>query len=243
MKKLLRITIAIPSVILALVYSTVAQETALQKADSLYKERDKIENLRQAVSLVEKEITSYEAMWRLAKFRFYLSNLESQEEAKIKLLQAAIAAAEKAVKLNVNGAEGHFWLGVNKGKYADLKGGFAALGLVKTVRRELETALKLDPNYARGTIHLALGQLSLQVPRVLGGNDKRGLEMLEAGLKVGQANAELKLALAEQYAKKNRKAEAKKLLEEILTEEDPLRTPLEQKDLRKQAQQALDKLN
>jgi tetratricopeptide (TPR) repeat protein len=242
MKKLLVVTIAITSTILAFACSILAQETALQKADRLYTGRDKVENLRQAVSLVEKEVTSYEAMWRLAKFRFYLSNLESQEEQKVKLLQAAIAAAEKAVKLDVNRVEGHFWLGVNKGKYADLKGGFAALGLVKTVRRELETALKLDPNYAKGTIHLALGQLSLQVPRLLGGNDKRGIELLEAGLKVGQANAELKLALAEQYGKKNRKAEAKKLLEEILIEEDPLRTPLEQNELRKRAQQALDKL-
>jgi tetratricopeptide (TPR) repeat protein len=238
MKKLLGITIGI----LALACSTLAQDTALQKADRLYAERDKTENLRQAVSLVEKEVTSYEAMWRLAKFRFYMSNLESQNEQKIKLLQAAIAAAEKAVKLDANRVEGHFWLGVNKGKYADLKGGFAALGLVKTVRRELETALKLDPNYAKGTIQLALGQLALQVPRLLGGNHKRGLELLEAGLKVGQANAELKLALAEQYGKKNRKAEARKLLEEILKEEDPLRTPLEQNDLRNRARQALDKL-
>jgi hypothetical protein len=242
MKKFRRIAIAISSGILAFACSALAQETALQKADRLYTERDKVENLREAVSLVEKEVASYEAMWRLAKFRFYLSHLASEEGQKSKLLQAAIAAAEKAVKLDANRVEGHFWLGVNKGKYADLKGGFAALGLVKTVRRELETALKLDPSYAKGTIHLALGQLSLQVPRLLGGNDKRGIELLEAGLKVGQANAELKLALAEQYAKKNRQAAAKKLLEEILTEEDPLRTPLEQKDLRKRAQQALDRL-
>jgi tetratricopeptide (TPR) repeat protein len=238
MKSLIRIT----ALILAFSCSAFAQDSAIQKADKLYADRDKVESLKQAVALVEKDVTNYEAMWRLAKFKFYLSNLESEEAQKITVLQTGIAAAERAIKLDTNRVEGHFWLGVTKGKYADLKGGFAALGLVKTVRRELETALKLDPTYARGTIQLALGEMSLRVPRLLGGNDKRGIEMLEAGLKAGQANAELKLALAEQYEKKNRKAEAKKLLEEILKEEDPLRTPLEQTALRNRAQQMLDKL-
>jgi hypothetical protein len=238
MKDLIRIT----ALILALSCSAFAQDSVIQKADKLYADRDKVESLKQAVTLVEKDVTNYEAMWRLAKFKFYLSNLESEEAQKITVLQAGIAAAERAIKLDTNRVEGHFWLGVNKGKYADLKGGFAALGLVKTVRRELETALKLDPTYAKGTIQLALGEMSLRVPRLLGGNDKRGIEMLEAGLKAGQANAELKLALAEQYEKKNRKAEAKKLLEEILKEEDPLRTPMEQVALRNKAQQMLDKL-
>jgi hypothetical protein len=238
MNSLIRITV----LILAVSGSAFAQETAIQKADKLYADRDKVESLKQAVALVEKDVSNYEAMWRLAKFKFYLSNLESEEAQKIAVLQAGITAAERAVKLDTNRVEGHFWLGVNKGKYADLKGGFAAFGLIKTVRRELETALNIDPAYARGTIHLALGEMALRVPRLLGGNDKRGIEMLEAGLKVGQANGELKLALAEQYEKKDRKAEAKKLLEEILKEADPLRTPLEQTSLRNRARQLLDKL-
>lgn len=230
------------AVILAATVSAFAQESAIEKADKLYTERDKVESLRQASALVEKEVTNYEAMWRLAKFKFYLSQLESDKAIKSKWLQAGIAAAEKAIKLDANRAEGHFWLGATKGGYADLKGGLAALGLVKTIRREFETALKLDPTYAKGTIHLALGKLSLQIPRLLGGNDKRGIALLEEGLKYGAANAELKLALAEQYAKKDKQVEAKKLLEEILKEDDPLRTPKEQRDLRTKAQQMLDKL-
>jgi tetratricopeptide (TPR) repeat protein len=238
MKKLILITASI----FAITFSAFAQEAAIQKADKLYADRDKVESLRQAVALVEKDVTNYEAMWRLAKFKFYLSDHESDKERKSKWLQGGIAAAEKAIKLDTNRVEGHFWRGANKGEYADLKGAFTGLGLIKTIRREFETALRLDPTYAKGTIHLALGQLSLQVPRLLGGNDKRGLEMLEEGLKYGPANAELKLALAEQYIKKVKKAEAKKLLEEILKEDDPLRTPNEQTDLRNKAQQMLDKL-
>ncbi len=238
MKKL----IGILAVILTATFSAFAQETVIEKADKLYAERDKVESLHQAVALLEKEATNYEAMWRLAKFRFYLSQYESDQAIKSKWFQASIAAAEKAIKLDASRAEGHFWRGASKGGYADLKGGMTALGLVKTIRREFETALRLDPTYAKGTIHLALGKLSLQVPRLLGGNDKRGIAIFEEGLKYGTANGELKLALAEQYAKKDKQAEAKKLLEEILKEDDPLRTPKEQRDLRNKAQQMLDKL-
>jgi tetratricopeptide (TPR) repeat protein len=238
MKKL----ILFPFLIYTVVFTAFAQETAIQKADKLYSDRDKVESLRQAVTLVEKDVTNYEAMWRLAKFKFYLADHESDKEKKSKVLLAGIAAAEKAVKLDATRAEGHFWLGANKGEYADLKGGFAALSLVKSVRKEFETALSIDPNYAKGSTHLALGQMLIQMPKLLGGSDKKGLEYLENGLKFGQQNAELKLYLAEQYANKNRKDEAKKLLAEILKDDDPLRTANEQAEVRNKAQKLLDKI-
>ncbi len=229
-------------VIVTLALSALAQNSNLQRADSLYADRDKVESLRQAVALVEKDVTSYDAMWRLAKFKFYLSDYEKDEAGKIKLLQAGIAAAEKAVKLDPARVEGHFWLGATKGGYADLKGGFGALGLVKSVRREFEAALKIDPNYAKGSTHLALGEMLIRMPAIMGGSDKKGLAYLESGLQYGAQNAELKLLLAEQYAKKNRKEDAKKLLNEILNEDDPLRTPNEQEDLRGKARKMLTPL-
>ncbi len=243
MKKVIAFTLLFMTINLAITVSTLAQETTLQKADKLYVDRDKIESLKQAIALVEKEVTNYEAMWRLAKFKYYLSDTQSDEKQKIKLLQEGITAAERAIKLDAGRAEGHFWMGATKGAYAELKGAFSAMGLVKTVRREFETALKIDPAYAKGTTHLALGELLIRLPALLGGSDKKGLQYLEQGLQYGPQNAELKLLLAEQYAKQDKKAAAKKLLEEILKEDDPLRTPNEQTELRNKAQQLLAKLS
>lgn len=235
MKRLLSITI----LLVTLSLGAMAQTADLQRADSLYADRDKIESLQQAAALVEKDFNNYEAMWRLAKFKYYLSDHEKDKAAKVKMLQAGIAAAEKAVKLDPARVEGHFWLAANKGEYADLNGGFGVLGLVRTVRKEFETALSIDPAYGKGSIQLALGQMLIQMPGIMGGSDKKGLEYLESGLKYGAQNAELKLAIAEQYAKKNRQDDAKKLLDEILKEDDPLRTPREQEELRGKAQQML----
>jgi tetratricopeptide (TPR) repeat protein len=222
---------------------TLAQETTLQKADKLYADRDKVESLKQAIALVEKEVTNYEAMWRLAKFKYYLSDTQTDEKQKIKLLQEGITAAEKAIKLDPARAEAHFWMGATKGAYAELKGAFSAMGLVRTVRREFETALKIDPAYSKGTTHLALAELLIRLPALMGGSDKKGMQYLQEGLTYGPQNAELKLFLAEQYSKQDKKADAKRLLEAILKDDDPLRTPNEQAELRNKAQQLLAKIN
>ena len=97
--------------IFALAILTLAQETSLQKADQLYVDRDRVESLKQAIALVEKDVTNYEAMWRLAKFKYYLSDTQSDEKQKIKLMQEGISAAEKAIRLDATRAEGHFWMG------------------------------------------------------------------------------------------------------------------------------------
>jgi tetratricopeptide (TPR) repeat protein len=223
-----------------------SSDSHLKEADALFKARDNIESLKQAMSIAERAAAtsppSYDWLWRLAKFRYYLADRESSKDQRAKLFQAGADAARKAIAADPSRVEAHFWLGANTGELADLKGALQSLGLVRMIRKEFETALSIDPNYARGTTHLALAQMDLRLPRLFGGNDRRGLERLESGLKVGPDNDELKIALAEVYLKKGRTDEARKLLQSILTDDDPLRTPLETRDLRAKAKQKLDEI-
>jgi tetratricopeptide (TPR) repeat protein len=226
--------------------SALSQETPLARADRLFAERDNIESLKQAISIVEemraKDQSNYEALWRLAKFKFYLADREEDKSKKIKILQAAIESAKKAVLADNARVEGHFWLGANDGEYADMKGALESLGLVKTIRKEFETALAIDPTDQNGAAYLALGQIDLRLPRLLGGNEKRGIDRLEQGLKAAQNNSEIKIALADVYEKKNRKDEAKRLLESVLTAADPARTVNEMGEFRNKARLQLDKM-
>ena len=227
-------------------FSALSQETPITRADKLFAERDNIESLKQAISIVEemraKDQTNYEALWRLAKFKFYLADREEDKSKKTKILQAAIESAKKAVLADGARVEGHFWLGANDGEYADMKGAMGSLGLVKTIRKEFEAALAIDPMYQNGAAFLALGQIDISLPRLLGGNEKRGIDRLEQGLKAAQNNSEIKIALAEVYEKKDRKDEAKRLLESVLTAADPARTPNEMEELRNKARLRLDKM-
>jgi tetratricopeptide (TPR) repeat protein len=220
------------------------QNDPIARADDLFAARDNADNLKQAVLLMEqltaRELSNYEAWWRLARVRYYAGDREKDQTKKTKLFQSGVEAAKKAVASDDKRVEGHFWFAANEGEYADLKGALQSLGLVKTIRKEFEAALAINPAYENGAIYSALGQIDLNLPRLLGGNERRGIERLEAGLKVGPNNAELKVTLAEVYQKKGRRDEARKLVESVLSVNDPARSPMEMEELRTKARALLE---
>lgn len=222
------------------------QAGPIERADALFVARDNGDNLKQATSMMEqlttREPSNYDAWWRLARLKYYIADREKDSSKKSKLLQGGVEAAKKAVALDDKRVEGHFWFAANEGEYADLKGALQSLNLVKTIRKEFEAALAINPAYENGAIYSALGQIDLNLPRLLGGNDRRGIERLEEGLKVGADNAELAVTLAEFYGKKGRKDEARKLLESVIRGNDPARSPVELAELKTKARTLLDKL-
>ncbi len=226
--------------------SRFVQKDPIARADELFAARDSGDSIRQAVLLMEqlssREPSNYEAWWRLARLRYYLGDREKDQTKKTSLFQSGVEAAKKAITSDDKRVEGHFWLAANEGEYADLKGALQSLGLVKTIRREFEAALAINPAYENGAIYSALGQIDLNLPRLFGGNERRGIERLEAGLKVGPDNAELKVTLAEVYKKKGRRDEAKRLIESVLSTTDPSRSPAELEELRAKARGLLEKL-
>lgn len=223
-----------------------AQADPIARADELFAARDKGDNLKQAAVAMEqftvRDQSNYEAWWRLARLRYYLGDREKDSSRKARVFQAGVDAAKKAVALDDKRVEGHFWFAANEGEYADLKGALQSLNLVKTIRKEFEAALAINSGYENGAIYSALGQIDLNLPRLLGGNERRGIERLEEGLKLGANNAELKVTLAGVYQKKGRTEEARKLLESVLDSNDPARSPTELEELRTKARALLDKL-
>lgn len=223
-----------------------AQENPLLQVEKLFAGRDRVEDLKEAIVLLEnllaREPSNYEMLWRLAKYKYYLSDRQRDESGKLKFLKDGLEAAKKAVNLESGRPEGHFWLAANYGSYAEVKGLFNSLWLIGTIRSEFEWALRLDPAYENGGVYLALGEMDIRLPRLLGGSERRGLALLENGLKVGPTNSDLKLFLGETYAKIGRKEDGKRLLESIINLADPARTTLEQEELRSKARRLLDKM-
>lgn len=223
-----------------------AQTNSIARADEFFAARDNGDNLKQAASLMEQltvhEPSNYDAWWRLSRLRYYLGDREKDPSKKTRLFQAGVDAAKKAVAIDDKRVEGHFWFAANEGEYADLKGVLQSLNLVKTIRKEFEAALAINPGFENGAIYSALGQIDLNLPRWLGGNEHRGIERLEEGLKIGANNAELRVTLAEVYQKKGRTDEARKLVESVLGSNDPARSAAELEELRTKARALLDKL-
>ncbi len=81
---------------------------------------------------------------------------------------AAIAACEKAVKLEPANSTYHLWLGRGYGEKADHSNFFSGAGLAKKLRAELERAVELDPDNLEARTDLA--EFYFEAPGIVGGS-------------------------------------------------------------------------
>jgi len=193
---------------------------SLAAAEPLYDQREELPKIRQAVALLRQARTadygSYEAAWKLSRADYYLGEHTTDESEREDIFREGIDAGKVAIQLQPNKADGHFWLGANYGG-SGAHSTLASLSTVEDIRKEMETVLKLDEGYNSGSAYLVLGQLYLQAPRVLGGDNAKAISYLEKGLKFGANNALLRLRLAEAYAATNRYDDARKQIAIILS--------------------------
>jgi tetratricopeptide (TPR) repeat protein len=219
-----------------------SRDEAIAEADRLLTYGENPARDRKALEVLERALAEtgddYELLWRAARAAYHVADAAPPEE-KTRGFERAIQHAERAVALRPNGVEGHFWLGGSWGKYAETKGGLKAWRLTKKVRSEMETVLKLRPDYEDGAAFLALGELDRRLPGLFGGSKKRARSYLEQGVRTAPDNLELKLQLAILDADEGRREEARRLLQEILAAPaDPAR-PRADHEVREEARQKL----
>lgn len=147
----------------------------LTQADQLF-EQGGLENYAKAYKLYEQVVQSnpesYEANWKLA--RAYRHYAEYAKRAKIdgwkdicaKFGKLGMKYAEKAIELNPNGVEGHFYYGLCVGIYSDGVSIFRALkeGLKNKTQEHFEKAYAINKTYRDATPILALGRFWQVLP-------------------------------------------------------------------------------
>ena len=192
---------------------------AMAEADQLYAGRPDLMKVRQGVIMLRQaqaeDQANYELAWRLAKFNYYLAAHSPQSAERDKAFSDGIAAGKLAVKVQNGKPEGHFWLGANYGGTAKNRT-FPSLSDFDDIKREMEAVIKLDEGYQTGSAYMALGQLYLEAPRLLGGDTQKAIEYLEKGLRVGPTNSLLRAHLAEAYAQAQRNDDVRKQIDALL---------------------------
>ena len=193
---------------------------AITEADQLYAGRADLMKVRQGLVALRQsqadDPTNYELAWRLAKFNYYLGSHSQETTEQDKAFREGIAAGKLAVQLQGGKPDGHFWLGANYGGSAKVSV-LAGLSEFDDIRNEMETVIKLDEGYQAGSAYMALGQLYLEAPRLLGGDSQKAIEYLEKGLRFGPNNALLRWHLAAAYAQANRNDDARKQIDFLLS--------------------------
>jgi tetratricopeptide (TPR) repeat protein len=203
-------------------------------------ERDK-QSLAMAERFLANDGRNYQLLWRVARACYFVGDNVAKAE-KLRYFELGMNAGQRAIAREPNAVEGHFWLAVNYGGYADQKGVFKSLQMVKKIRAEMENVLRLNDRYYDGNAYLALGEMDRQLPRIIGGNLGRAISRLEQGLRVAPDNLEMKLSLAQAYLEKGRKEDARRQLEDLLKRQiNPSRANAE-RGTQEKARQMLKKL-
>lgn len=192
---------------------------AIAEADKFYAGREDLVKVRQGLLVLRQaqadQQANYDLAWRLAKFNYYLGAHSPDTSELDKAFHDGIEAGKLAVKLQDGKPEGHFWLGANYGGSAKTSI-FAGLSEFDDIKREMETVIKLDEGYQMGSAYLALGQLYLEAPGLLGGDTQKAIQYLEKGLKLGPDHALLRAELVAAYVSANRNEDARKQIEALL---------------------------
>lgn len=111
-------------------------------------------------------------------------NYNLEGDAQLDAFEELVARAEAATEAYPDDAGVWVWSGIIKSTYAGAKGGLGALGLAKDSRRDLEKAMKLNPDVLDGSAYASLGTLYFSVPGwpVGFGDDDKAEELLQKAL-------------------------------------------------------------
>lgn len=190
------------------------------RADELYARRAETDRVREGVSLLRRARTyderSYDALWRLAKFSYFLGETLTDKGARDAAYSEGIAAGHAAVEVDGGRPEGHYWLGANLAGRTELQGVIGDLAAVGDVRREMEAVTRLDERFERGGAFMLLGLVELEAPRVLGGDREQAVGLLERGLRLDPDNLQLRVVLARAYLAVKRREDARRQLQAVL---------------------------
>jgi len=190
-----------------------------QSADALYADRANLASARRAAQMWAEELTrnpkSFDAAWKLARADYWLGGHAPEGERR-KFLDDGIDAGRKAVALQPNRPEGHFWIGANMGALAESFGVRQGIKYRKPIREELETVLKIDPSFMLGSADRALGRWYAEVPRLFGGSRTLAEQHLRESLKYNPDATISHYFLAELYLDEGRKADARTELQKVI---------------------------
>jgi len=207
---------------MALVFSLYAQELEdpIVQGDKLYESMADMETAVQALELYQQALggdsSKYEAYWKIARVQYYIGQHTPGKKDKQRIFSQAVYSAQKAIELEPEKPDGHYWLGVNHGVFGEAKGVLKSLSLVKPIKAAMNKVIELDRAYGDGGPDRVLGRVYFKLPGMAGGDKEKSLEHLLKSIEYGPDDAVTRLYLGETYLALNQIEEARKELEYVM---------------------------
>lgn len=228
MKRLcISIVILVVVSILILSLPVISQDSSLsmREGDALWGQREKVEKAKASIDsykrVLEVDANSYEACWKIARAYFYLGDLlpetkEMRDQHK-KMGVEGMKYAKRALQLNPQGIEGHYYYTLCLGQYSIGISIIKALakGLGPEYERHIGRAIEIDKNYDNAGPLRAMGRYWYRLPwpkRDL----KKSIRYLKESIASAPTSVRGYIYLAESYLKVGEKELAKKHLQKVL---------------------------
>ena len=190
-----------------------------QTADALYASRRDLDSARRAADLWRIELAgnprAFEAAWKLSRAYYWLGGHDTIREGR-RTFEAGIDAGRKAVAIEPNRPEGHFWMAANMGALAESYGLRQGIKYRTPIKEALETVLRLHRTFEQGSADRALGRWYFKVPGWFGGNHRLAEQHLRESLQYNPNSTASHFFLAELFADDGRKSEARGELQQVL---------------------------
>ena len=196
-----------------------AIRTSLADAEILFKQRDDLDKLRQAIKTVaavrDPENRNYQVEWAFAKYNFFLGRFSGDKDEAEKSLGQGRDAGRIAARLEPEKPDGHFWYAANLGELSKRSPITVGLRSVGDIKESMSKVIELQPPYEGASAYDALAQVELAT-RLKGGDAQKAVGFLEKGLALAPDNPNIRLHLGEAYLAVKRDAEARTQLQSLL---------------------------
>ena len=198
-----------------------SQETGLiNELDHNYSLAKSTDDLYTLEALVKESLKTFpepdKLFWRLGRVYFKLGETFTSESKKIYFFSLCMAQTKKTIEINSQSANGYFFNGLCSGTLGQAQGIWSSLGTIEPFKKDMETAINLDPSIEEGGPHRALGNLYLKLPYVLGGDLESSIAHFQKAIQLGSEFGENYLGLAEAYIENGDFILAKDILHTIL---------------------------
>ena len=218
----------------------------IKKGDQLFAQREDISKAEAAIKEYKKALALNpmiaEAYWKIAHAYYWIGVHKDKKSDKLKAYKNGIEFAKQCVQVAPKDPHCHYWLGVSYGKYGGTKGILQSLYLVKPMKKEMNTVIKLDPKFRRGSAYAVLGWIYFKLPSIAGGDKDKAEKLLRKAVQIGPNHILNHLFLAKVLLDKGKKEEAIKELKFVVNA--PLEKDMipENKEEKKEAKELLKKL-
>jgi len=233
-------------VALCFAYSLFGQipEELIAQGDALFNEMKDMSAAKEAEALYHKAIgqmdNRYEAFWRLSRILYYIGEHTEKKKEKKSIFAQGVYYAERAIDLEPEKPDGHYWHGVNNGKYGETRGVLKSLFLVKPIKRAMNKVIELDRSYEEGGPDRVLGRVYFKLPGFAGGSKEKSLEHLLKSKEYGPNDAVTRIYLAETYLELDEIDKARQELDYVLNLEPDSRWTVAVEENKKVARELLN---